>query len=238
MPLVTENKAKAEAEAMVNAEPIAQDGLGAKSGAIEFIAPLGDPSKPDITIDPKTKEKTTTHFIVGYRFKALEDLVVPECGLGDDARKNLMSFADKNGTKAVKAGDEFDLTRFETGLLLAPAEYNGRISGGGKCFTVVYGSLKSRDNIVTTDEIPTVSLRAESGSIKDYNFIDVLTADPETNNEGKVIRKHRTIVPGFEKWAPLCKETIRAPKVGGGATSPKATRNKAAEAFLNIVAKK
>lgn len=218
--------------------------LGSKSHTIEFIAPLGDPSHPDTVKDEKTGVVTKTPYIVGYRFKALEDVVVPECGLADDAKKNLMSYKDKNGTKQVKAGEEFDLTRFEAGLFLAPAEYNGKITGGGKSFTVVYQTnvVRSKSGKVgaasSATNIPTVAIKADSGSLKDYKIIEVLSFTAETAENGTV-RKKRTINPGFEKWSPLC--IAQAPRVGTGRSSEgtsKNVRNAKAEAFLAIVAKK
>jgi hypothetical protein len=240
---------KEEAEKVVAAAsaaaPVYEDGvLGSKSGTVEFIAPLGDPSHPDTVKDEKTGEVSKTPYIVGYRFKALEDMVVPECGLADDAKKNLMSFKDKNGTKQVKAGEEFDLTRFETGLLFAPAEFNGRINGGGKSFTVVYQTnvVRSKTGKVgqasSATNIPTVALKADSGSLKEYKIIEVLSFTAETGANGTV-RKKRTINPGFEKWEPLC--IAQAPRVGtgrSGESTPKNVRNAKAEAFLAIVAKK
>lgn len=240
---------KQEAEKVVAAaaaaEPVASDDdLSCKSHTIAFVAPLGDPSHPDVVKNKVTNEVTSTPYIVGYRLKALEDMVVPDCGLGDDARKNLMSFKDKNGTKQVKAGEEFDVTRFEIGLLLAPREFNGRISGEGKTFSAVYQTnvVRSKSGKVgvasTATTIPTVSIKAESGSLKDYKIIEVLSFTAEKAENGTV-RKKRTINPGFEKWAPLC--LTQAPKGGSGRTgesTPKNVRNEKAAAFLAIVAKK
>lgn len=217
------------------------EGLGSKSGSIEFIAPLGDPSRQD-TVQGE-HGKSVTSYIVGYRFKALEDMEVPECGLDPNrARADLMSFANKDGKKAVKAGEEFDLTRFETGLLLAPVEFNGRITGGGKNFTAVFVVGNSKSATAGKDAIPTVSLRAESGSIKDYNMIDVLTFTTKEigkDSNGKPVnRKERTIKPGFEKWEPLCIPAKRPTREGGVASTPKDRRNENARKFLDIVAAK
>jgi hypothetical protein len=168
--------------------------------------------------------------------------------MGADARKNLMSYVDANGTKQVKAGEEFDLTRFEAGLLLAPPEFHGRITGEGKPFTAVYQQKKNPAaqagkiaDVSAAAAIPTVALRPESGSIKDYQIIEVLSFTSEkvpVGDKGHVqIRKTRTINPGFEKFEPLCQAAPpRARK--SSASTPKARRNSGAQAFLEIVAKK
>lgn len=237
---------KEEAAAVATAPQVEDSILGSKSETVAFVAPLGDPSHPDTTTD-KEGNKSVTPYIVGYRFKALEDIEVPECGLDTDAKKNLMSFivANKNNKKMVKAGETFDLTRFETGLMLAVPEFNGRISGEGKGFTAVYQSVvaKSKKGALgetsSATEIPTVALKADEGSIKEYKIIDVLTFTKVTGENG-VTRKERKIIPGFEKWEPLCiAQVARTSKAGSSSTSSKkVARNKKAEAFLQIVAKK
>lgn len=235
---VKEETQKVIAEATATAPEYADGVLGSKSGSIAFVAPLGDPSHNDVTID-KEGNKTSTPYIVGYRFKALEDITVPECGLDEDARKNLMSFKDKNGVKQVKAGETFDLTRFETGLLLAPAEFNAKVTGEGKSFTGVYQSTgvkpKSGElgKVSQSAEIPTFALKADTGSIKDYQIIEVLSFEKKTLENGQA-RKIRTIKPGFEKWEPLCR--VQAPKMGGSTKVSNANvRNAKAEAFLKLV---
>ena len=233
---------KTVAEAAVTEAPIPDEVLGSKSDTIEFIAPLGDPSKPDVTKD-KNGNNVTTPYIVGYRVKFSEATEIPWCGIGEDARNNIMTYQDKNGTKTVQAGETVDLTRFELALLLARPEYNTRISGGGKNFTIVYqikstktakGTLSKASSV---SEIPTASLKSDTGSIKDYQIIEILSY--ETVKEDKVTRKIRTINPGFERWEPYCKNA--APKTrakSASSSSSKAQRSKNAAAFLDIVAKK
>lgn len=238
----TEAATKVEAAAQASAPDVNPTNLGSMSDKVEFVAPLGDPSHPDTT---KNADGTAvvTPYIVGYRFKALADMTVPECGLGDDAKKNLMSYKDKNGTKQVKAGETFDLTRFETGLLLAPEEFNGRITGGGKIYYATFqiNGLKSKSGQLaatgTASDIPTVALKSEGpGSIKDQQIIEVLSFTSEKQENGTT-KKNRTINRGFEKWAPLC--VAQAPRTSaGGSSAPKNVRNQKAAAFLQIVAKK
>jgi hypothetical protein len=225
--------------------------LETMSDKIVLIGPLGDPSRDDVTprIVNGVEEKITTATIVGYRFKALVDMVVPECGLGDDAKKNIMSYKDVNGTKAVKAGETFDLTRFETGLLLSRPEFNALITGEGQNWSVVYQKtrgVKDADGVATTagaDVLPTVSLRGNDGaSIKDMPFIDVLTFSkstvPASTGDGKVrVVVDRKILPGFEKFEPLCQRAPARTSAGSASTGAP-TYKKAAGNFLAMVAKK
>ena len=92
-PAAVETTKKATAAAVAaEATPVDVSEIGKKSGTIAFVAPLGDPSHADNTYTKGANGeniKATTAYIVGYRFKALEDMTVPECGLDKDATKNL-----------------------------------------------------------------------------------------------------------------------------------------------------
>lgn len=213
--------------------------LGSMSDKLYLVAPLGDPSNPDTTNDEGVKKVTST--IIGYRMKADIDLEVPDVEVGDDFRKNLMSFkGDPNKTRLVKAGEEFDLSRFEAGMLISRPEFNGKALGGDKPVTCSYNmSAKkgSTGNVMTTSgatSIPSISLRAanQGASIKDFPIIDVLDFVAEKQPNGTV-RKTRTIKPGFEKFAALCATAVRVPGQGGAKTTTN-VRNKGAEAFLKI----
>lgn len=245
-------KATAAAMADIPVQQIDETLLGSKSDTVAFVAALGDPSDPDTTTVTDVggqKDVRTVPRIVGYRFKALVDMEVPDCGTEDDLKSNKMSFvaAKKNNRRPVKAGETFDLTRFETGMLLSPIEFNGKATGGDKPVQAVYQMSKktaadgSIAKVSAATALPTVSLRAVTGSIMDYEMINVLnfTTEEIKNDEGKVVskRKHRTILPGFEKWAPLCNVAQRR-ATSVAAKSPAAKRLSGADVFLKIVSAK
>lgn len=216
--------------------------VGTLSEKLHLVAPLGDPSNPDTTTENGVKKVTS--IIVGYRFKADVDLEVPDVAAGNDFRRNLMSFTgDTTKTRLVKAGEEFDLTRFETGMLISRPEFNGKALGGDKPVVCSYNmSTKkgSTGSVMTTSgatSIPSISLRAanQGASIKDYPIIDVLDFAVEKGQNGS-IRKNRTIKPGFEKFAALCVTATRTPGQGGTAGIKTNVRNKGAETFLKIAA--
>lgn len=239
-------KAKAAAAAVASVEKIDEDIIGSKSHTIAFVAALGDPSRDDIT--PKeNKDGTTTKsvdpVIVGYRFKVLEDMEVPDCGAGPDMKDNVMTYVDSNGKKAVKAGTLVDLTKFETAMLLSPPEFNGKATGGEKAVTCAYQTNARRlpdgtvSKVSSAVAVPSVSLRAVGGSIKDFEMIPVLTFDREQSANG-VKKVNKKIIPGFEKWESLCRVATRRSSTGSAAGAKKVERNKGAEAFLAIVAGK
>lgn len=211
---------------------------------ISLVCPLGDPSVDDVT-DLKDGGKRTDPTIVGFKFVAEVDLDVPDCPPGEDFKTggNLMSFTgDPLNTVKVKAGTPFMLTKFETGVLLSRPEFNGKVSGGEVPCTCVYQKTSKKSSsaqLAKTSSItalPSVSLRACSGSIKDIKMEEVLSFKVEKTENGKT-RKVKTINPGYEKFANLTKVATRT-KVRNGASTATVKRNAASAAFLQIISGK
>lgn len=220
--------------------------LGSKSNTVAFVAALGDPSRDDITPEDKTKgtPRRVDPTIVGYAFEALEDMEVPDCGTLDDFKNNPMSYNPEmvQNKKAVKKGEKFNLTRFETGMLLSPEPFNSKATGGEVPVIVAYTKYQNTNKVdgsvakvSKSSRIPSVSLRpAKTGmSIKDIPMIPVLDFTTEKLPNGGT-KKIRTIRPGFEKWAPLCKVNESASKGRSTASANRVTRNKNADIFLQI----
>lgn len=218
---------------------------GERRGDLAFVCPLGDPSNQDTTrtkLPDGTEEKKVTSTIVGYKFKLLKDMEVPDCGTNAGFRNNPMNY-DRIAWRQGKAGEVVALTIFEMALLLSQPEFNGGCDGGEKPVSCVYSqrSLKNKAGQIATASaaasVPRVSLRAANGSIKDFDIEDVLTFVKEETNG--VTRKIRTIKPGFEKWAPLA-ETPSRKTTGKSKDLVDATTvaNKNAQAFLALVKSK
>ena len=238
-------------KAVVNAETeiteeAANVEVGNLSKNLSFVAALGDPSRDDVT--PVTKDgktfKKVDPTIVGYRFVADIDLEVPDCPPGDDLKSNLMSFTgDPYKTRTVKAGVPFDLTKFETGMLISRPEFNGKALGGEKPVTCAYTNTarKSSDGKIAKTSaataVPSITIRGLSGSIKDYEMIHVLSFTKEKGENGRV-KITRTINKGFEKWSALCKEVVRKRSTSASTASAVNKRNKGAAAFLQIAGAK
>lgn len=244
---------KAKTSAVVEAEAAVEtpdENIGIDSDKLKFVAALGDPSQDDVTYikDKETGkvDKKTDPVIVGYRFVADIDLEVPDVAPGDDLKKNLMSYKEEEITKTrlVKAGTEFDLTKFETGLLISPARFNGKATGGQIPVSCSYANTAKKTSTgaiastSATAAVPNIAIRAITGSIKDVAPIPVLkftsTKDPKTGQT----RKSREILPGFEKWAPLCKTVVTRRSSSTGSTASKNVRNQGAAAFLQVVQSK
>lgn len=232
-------EAAKEVKVQEGATPVASkdtSNYGSKRNAIAFVRPLGDPSDPDTTTTEVNGEKTTkvTSTIVGYKFKALEDIKIPNCGTTEAFKRNPMDYETLDWID-VKAGTEFALTPFETAFLLSQPEYNGGCDGGERPVNCSYArkalKMKDSDKISAVQQVPRVVLRAATGSIKDFDIEDVLTFEKVTVNN--VTRKKREIKPGFEKWAPLAAVATRKARVKSETDVNTVNRN--AEAFLNFV---
>lgn len=251
------------ASAPVEATAPAAEGktFGQLAEHISFVACLGDPSVPDVNyIDTgkvdangkKIQDKKVYSTIVGYRFVADVDLDVPDVKPGDDFKKNPMSCSgDLFATKHVPAGQTFDLTRFETGMLLSREEFNARTAGkqgSGIATNVVYTTTKkvSQSGAQPGGQImQTVSLKAtEQGkSVRDVPCIDILTFETHLDPKLNVNRKTRQIIPGFEKWEVLARNNTVANGFGGRSSGAMTkddtnTRNTSAANFLAMAARK
>ena len=221
--------------------------FGSKSDTVIFVAALGDPSRDDVTtkIVDGVEKKSVDPTIVGYAFKCTEDVEVPDFGIPKDLKKNPMDYENLEGTRKVKAGEVFYLTRMETGAFLSQDEYSGRTTGGDMPTTVTYGSLRKTNKngqqsaAAAGSEIATVSLRASNpdASIKNIEMIKVLESVDTVGEGGRRIKK-RTLNAGFEKWQSLCVVAARPKGTRAGAGSKASKRNDRALAFKAILEKK
>lgn len=258
MPLATHKKEKPITETVKTEKEVAAANLSAsnpvqeidekifesKCDKIAFVAAIGDPSRDDVTPANPEKgiEKRVDPTIVGFAFKVLEDMEVPDCGIPEDLKENNMAYVNAQGKKAVKAGEIVHLTRFETGLLLSPEEFNSKATGGempvGCTYTIKKETAKSgaTATVSSASRVPTVSLRPlKTGmSIKDIEMILCLDFTTESKENGQT-RKKRVIKPGFEKWESLCKVSTTTRTRSTSASAKQATRSKGAVEFLKIV---
>lgn len=238
--------AAATVDVPVNETP--DEVFGSKSDTIIFVAALGDPSRDDVTTKTVdgVEKKSVDPTIVGYAFKCTEDVEVPDFGIPKDLKKNPMDYENLEGTRKVKAGEIFYLTRMETGAFLSQDEYSGRTTGGDMPTTVTYGSFRKTNKngqqsaAAAGSDVATVSLRATNpnSSIKDIKMIHVLESVDSVGEGGRKIKK-RTLNQGFEKWQSLCAVAARPKGTRAGAGSkPASKRNDRALAFKAILEKK
>lgn len=185
---------------------------GSKRDKVAFLQCLGDATKP-VKRTEGGNPNVPTFFVIGYAFKALEDMTVPVAPYKAGAKTVLD--VEPATERVIKAGTEFYLNIVETGLLISRPEYCGQFTGEG---TTVQFSVKfSKDN----KEPKPVLLKVGGGSIKS-NIVCVNNTSKDAT--GKL--KHEGCKAGYEAFEPyFVKKT--ASRVGAG----KATRNESAKAL-------
>lgn len=229
----------------VNAAPAteapaqASDIVGSKSEVVQLVAPIGNPLKPDVTPimtkdadgkSVKSGRNLTKPTIVGYMFKATEDIEVPDFGIPTNLKSNRMGYENLNGSKLIKAGETFPLTLMEMAALASREEFN-RHFGGEHPAICVYLTKPGKNAGKREVEFYPAQLQLETGSIKNLEYVDIceVKETPGTmvigkNGETKPITHREAlngIKPGFEKFQSL---TEKSP--AGGARGPRTTAPK------------
>ena len=201
---------------------------GSKSDKVAFVAALGDPNKPQYR--KEEKKDIPSYVVVGYAFKALEDMEIPRANL----KRKFANFMDVEpmDTETVKAGETFYLNVFETGALISQTPYAGTFSGEGTAVTL---SLKHSQN--RTEPLPVLNKQGK-GSIKENMILiaDMVGADPANKVKGKP-----QIKPEFaSKFSVLYEKRDANGKRGNGAGAKAAgeTTKDLAFAFQNYLKKK
>lgn len=186
-----------------------------KSDKVAFVACLANPAK--IQQRKVKQEYVKSYQVVGYKFKALEDMEVPVADFKEGCT-DLLDVNNTGATRPVKAGEEFDLNIVETTMLISQVLYGGFFSGEGRVVYIMATSSQTRKN-------PTPCLKLQDGSIKE-NMIMIAEMVGQTNGHGG----RAEIKPEYAKFAELFKK--RATRRTGGSSAKtatgEATRNTAA----------
>lgn len=130
---------------------------GSKSDKIAFIQCLGDGTHPSKRSE-HGNPNIDTLVVIGYAFKALEDVMVPVAPYKPAPK--LFNDVEEPTERLVKAGEEFYLNIIETGALITRPEYCGKFTGEGKTVTLSISISKA------TGGAPRPVLKIDKGSIK------------------------------------------------------------------------
>ena len=131
---------------------------GSKSDKVAFVCALGDPNKKQPRV--ANKKDVDSYVVVGYKFKALEDMMVPVAPL-KAGFKNLID-TEAPTERQVKAGEMISLNLVETGLFISRNEFAGIFTGEGEA---VFVTAKFSDE--RGDEPLPVLRKMNPGSIKE-----------------------------------------------------------------------
>lgn len=149
---------------------------GSKSDKVVYVAALADPSSSQYR--KANNENIASYKVVGYRFKALEDMEVPVSKLKVGFKNELDT--EPITTRTIKAGEEFDLNRLETGYLMGRNEYAGKFTGDGTTVNLFVRYAKDRQ-----EPLPTLKLN-DKGSVKEKLIFVAENIGDETKKNWKV----------------------------------------------------
>lgn len=153
---------------------------GSKSDKVAFVCALGDPNRKQARVEGKVSKDSYT--VVGYKFKALEDMTVPFAPLRADWKTPLD--VEVPTEKQVKAGEVFHLNLVETARLISRIEYAGKFTGEGTTVALSVKSSKDRP-----EPLPILG-KAGAGSIKEnMELIAVMQGADGNGNKGTPVIK-------------------------------------------------
>ena len=198
---------------------------GSKSDKVVFLCALGDPNRKQNRVQGKQMHDSYT--VVGYKFRVLEDCMVPKAPLKPDWK----TYVDvENITEEpVKAGTEIALNIVETGAFISKIEYAGKFTGEGVEVGLTVKHSKDRP-----EPLPVLKKLSETGSIKENMELIADMVGADGNNKGTPKIKDEYA----EKFAVLYRKKKAGGKgVGAGKKASESNQDIAA-AFRAFYAKK
>lgn len=185
---------------------------GSMRGAVAFVCALGNPKQKQDRVE---KGKSVPCYKpVGYKFKALQDIMVPVIPLKENYN-SLIDVAIENATEVpVKAGETFICNLREYGALISKTEFNGIFNGEGR--EVFLGVTFSG-----TREEPYPILKAAEGSIKETMEL-VANVEEVKGTDGAVTKKYTVKDEFAEKFGMLFKARSTSRSGAGSARASEA----------------
>lgn len=182
---------------------------GSKQDKIAFVAALGDPNRKQARVAGSVS--LPSNVVVGYKFKALEDVDVPVENLKPNF-KNLIDVEFSAETRHVKAGEEFHLNLVETADFISRLEYAGRFTGEG--ITVGISAKSSKDR--PGEPLPILG-KIGGGSIKEgMQFVaDMVGVTEDSKGTPKIKPEYEDSFGVLYTKRSLSKKTAGAPKKSG-----------------------
>lgn len=184
-PVVADSKAKgnkafqdfkAKGQAIRESEGYDKALESQKSGAVQFVACLGNPARTQKRTESGQNKDSCQ--VIGYKLKALETIQVPVAPIIDKSKP--MAHGELT-YKTVNAGEEFDVSVFELGALISKPEYAGKFTGGGD--EVVLHVTMSKGN----GNEPLTVLKRKGSPLKD-TMIKVATESVDASTGKKTYK--------------------------------------------------
>lgn len=192
---------------------------GSKSHVIGFEVALGNPARPQKRMEGGVQR--SSYQCVGYVLKTSEDIMVPVAPLKQGARHE-MDF-DEVTWKPVKAGEKFQVTLAEAGILISQIEYGGKFTMDGDEIVLHATISPNRGGV------PLTVLKRPNAPLKDSM---VVIADAEVGENGKKTYK---VKPEYaEKFGYIFNRT----RTSSGSTAERGKKDNTenlAAAFRNLM---
>lgn len=219
--------------------------LGKLSDSVALVSVLGDPSDIDtakikqVSDDGKEEEITSRlPRAVGYRIKNIGTEPIPyfQFGLTDNfSHSDRLNHNDEYTEVTLAPGEEATLTVYETAVLIATPEFNGRFTGGDTPVSAHFAQSGNKEGAETTSENSTrvrFLVSVPNMTIRDLPVEEILTFDVEEKN-GRNVYTNRKIKNGYEKFAPVANRSRKQVTRGASGSAKKTNkRNKNAAQFL------
>lgn len=219
----TEAFRKKGADARANMTEDQKQQEGARSGNVEFICALGDPSRKQSRVDNSTS--VPSHVVVGYKFKVNEDTTVPFAPIAEGWKTPLD--VEEPTERPVKSGEIVNLNVVETARFIVRLEYGGRFTGGNTSVGITAKYAKDRP-----EPLPVLT-KLGRGSIKENMELiaDMIGADDKNAGTPAIKEEYKA------SFSALYRKKSLGSKSTGSAQADGETQKVLAAAFRAIYAK-
>lgn len=180
---------------------------GSKSDKVAFVCALGDPNRKQARVENKTS--VPSYVVVGYKFKALEDMTVPFAPISENWKTILD--VEPMQERQKKAGEVFALNIVETAMLISRLEYAGKFTGEG---TAVALSAKTSND--RQDPLPILN-KIGAGSIKENMELiaDMVGATADTKGTPQIKGEYAESFGALYAKKSLTRKATSAQKKAG-----------------------
>ena len=175
---------------------------------------LGNPAKYG-TRTEKGVSDIKTMDVVGYAFKAIEDVLVPVCQRVGINKSDVMGYSSIDWVE-VKAGQEFNLSKAELGEMITQNIYNGMFTGDpdNKVELAITFSAAAGNTYAPQCILKKVIEEGKDSKPVKANIIPVATKKEGTS--GKSVRDFEVLPEYKEKFGYIFEEVQSGGRSGSG----------------------
>ena len=180
---------------------------GSKSDKVAFVCALGDPNKKQARVEGGNS--LPSYVVVGYKFKVLEDMMVPLAPIKADWKSPLD--VENISERPVKAGEIVSLNIVETAAFISKLEFAGKFTGEGTGVT-----LSAKVSSERPEPLPILN-KIGTGSVKENMELiaDMVGATADSKGTPKIKDEYADIFGVLYSKRSLGKKSTGAGKKAG-----------------------